>query len=188
MARIKYGVSNVHYAVATTDATTGAITYGEVKPLPGCVSLTLDQQGESVDEYADNILWFHMDVNNGYSGNIEFEELPESFRTDVLGEEKDKAGVLWESADAGVVEFALLFQFEIGGDPAVNGKRGCMMRCTASRPSIAGTTKEATITPQHETLNLTAMPRIADHIVKASCESTSDKYAGWFTAVPEKTA
>ena len=44
MARIKYGVSNVHYAVATTDATTGAITYGTVKPLPGCVSLALDQQ------------------------------------------------------------------------------------------------------------------------------------------------
>ena len=79
-----------------------------------------------------------------------------------------------------------MFQFEVNGDPAVTGKRGCLLRCTASRPSIAGSTREATVTPQHDTLNLTAMPRVSDHLVKASCESTSAAYANWFQAVPTK--
>lgn len=185
MARIKYGLSNVFYAVATA-GTGGALIYGTVKPLPGVVAMTLDQQGEAVDEYADNILWFHMDTNNGYSGSLELEELPDDFRKDVLGEVEDTNGVLWENADSPVVEFALMFQFEVNGDPTVTGKRGCLMRCTASRPSIAGSTREATVTPQHDTLNLTAMPRVSDHLVKASCESTSAAYADWFQAVPVK--
>lgn len=183
MARIKYGLSNVHYAKATA-GTGGTLTYGTVKPLLGAVAMTLDQQGEAVDEYADNILWFHMDTNNGYSGSLELEELSDDFRKDILGEVEDTDGVLWENADAQVVEFALMFQFEVNGDPTVTGKRGCLMRCTASRPSIAGSTREATVTPQHETVNLTAMPRVSDHLVKASCESTSDAYATWFSAVP----
>lgn len=185
MARIKYGLSNVHYAKATA-GTGGALTYDTPKPLLGAVAMTLDQQGEAVDEFADNILWFHMDTNNGYSGSLELEELSDDFRKDILGEEEDTDGVLWENADASVVEFALMFQFEVNGDPTVTGKRGCLMRCTASRPSIAGSTREATVTPQHDTLNLTAMPRVSDHLVKASCESTSAAYANWFSAVPTK--
>ena len=185
MARIKYGLSNVHYAKATA-GTGGTLTYGTVKPLLGAVAMTLDQQGEAVDEYADNILWFHMDTNNGYSGSLELEELSDDFRKDILGEEEDTKDVLWENADSPVVEFALMFQFEVNGDPTVTGKRGCLMRCTASRPSIAGSTREATVTPQHDTVNLTAMPRVSDHLVKASCESTSDAYATWFSAVPTK--
>lgn len=185
MARIKYGLSNVHYAKATA-GTGGALTYDTPKPLLGAVAMTLDQQGEAVDEYADNILWFHMDTNNGYSGSLELEELSDEFRKDILGEVEDTDGVLWENADAQVIEFALMFQFEVNGDPTVTGKRGCLMRCTASRPSIAGSTREATVTPQHDTVNLTAMPRVSDHLVKASCESTSDAYATWFSAVPTK--
>lgn len=185
MARIKYGLSNVHYAKATA-GTGGALTYDAPKPLLGAVAMTLDQQGEAVDEYADNILWFHMDTNNGYSGSLELEELSDDFRKDILGEVEDTNGVLWENADSPVIEFALMFQFEVNGDPTVTGKRGCLMRCTASRPSIAGSTREATVTPQHDTVNLTAMPRVSDHLVKASCESTSDAYADWFEAVPVK--
>lgn len=185
MARIKYGLSNVHYAKATA-GTGGALTYDTPKPLLGAVAMTLDQQGEAVDEYADNILWFHMDTNNGYSGSLELEELSDDFRKDILGEVEDTDGVLWENADAQVIEFALMFQFEVNGDPTVTGKRGCLMRCTASRPSIAGSTREATVTPQHDTVNLTAMPRVSDHLVKASCESTSAAYANWFQAVPTK--
>ena len=39
MARIKYGLSNVHYAKATA-GTGGTLTYGTVKPLLGAVAMT----------------------------------------------------------------------------------------------------------------------------------------------------
>lgn len=182
MAKIRYGLSNCYYAPITTTGNTE--TYGTPVALPGAVSLTLEASGDTIDEYADNITWFHMDVNNGYSGTFECEVLGDDFKTAILGETADTNNVLWENSDAGVTEFALLGQFEIGGDSTVTGKRFCFLRCTASRPANNGSTKEATITPQHDTLNITCMPRISDHYVKCSCESTSASYAGWFSAVP----
>ena len=186
MARIKFGISNVKYAPVTAEAQDGTLTYGEVQDLPGTVALTLDTAGEEITEYADNIVWYAQNVNQGYTGSLELEELPDAFRTAILGDELDQSNVLWENADAEPTQFALLFQFQIGGDASVNGKRGCLLRCTASRPSAAMNTKEATITPNHDTLNIVAMPRVNDHLVRASAESTSSAYANWFTAVPVK--
>ena len=185
MARIKYGISNVYYAPVTGESG-GVLTYGQVTPLIGAVALTLDASGEEIREYADNVIWYAQDVNNGYTGTLEIEELPEDFRTTILGEEKDTNDVLWESSDAQVTEFALLWQFEVGGDATVTAKRGCLLRCTASRPAISGQTKEATITPNHDTVNIVAMPRVSDHLAKATCESTSASFATWFNAVPVK--
>lgn len=181
MARIKYGISNVYYAVATES--NGTLTYGVPAKLEGAVALSLDASGDEIREFADNIVWFAQNINQGYSGTLELEELPDAFRTAVLGETADANDVLWENSDATSREFALLFQFDVAGSQTVTGKRGALLRCTASRPSLAGNTKEDTISPNHDTLNIVAMPRTDDHYVKASAESTSASYANWFTAV-----
>ena len=184
MAKIRYGLSNCYYA-KYNGLVNDAESYATPVQMPGAVAITLDPSGESVDEYADNILWFHSDVNNGYSGSLEVEVLGDDFRKDILGEEEDSAGVLFENSDAPVVEFALLGQFQLEGDNDT-GKRFCLFRCTASRPSMNGSTKEATISPQHDTVNLTAMPRVSDHMTKATAKNSSDKYATWFNNVVTK--
>ena len=73
MGRIRYGIKNVHYAVATAGQDE-SLTYATPVAIPGAKSISLDAQGESVDEYADNVSWWHGDVNNGYSGTLEFED------------------------------------------------------------------------------------------------------------------
>lgn len=185
--RIRYGISNCYYAKATLGAN-NVLTYGTPVALPGAVAISLEASGEEFTEYADNVEWFKQTLNNGYTGTLELEEIPESFRIDILGEEKDGADVLFENANTLASEFALLWQFEIGDDANVNGKRTALFRCTCSRPGITGNTKTETIAPDHETINISAMPRIADHYVKASALSTSSKYATWFDAVVTKTA
>lgn len=185
--RIRYGISNCYYAIATQGAG-GALTYAAPVAMPGAVAISLEASGEEFTEWADNVEWFKQALNNGYNGTLELEELPESFRTDVLGEEKDSADVLFENSKASMKEFALLWQFEIADDANVTGKRTALFRCKASRPGISGTTKRETITPDHETINISAMPRINDNYVKASAESTSSKYANWFQAVVTKSA
>ena len=67
MGRIRYGIKNAHYSVATDDGT-GALTYGTPVAIPGAKSISLEPEGESVDEYADNVKWWHTDTNNGYMG------------------------------------------------------------------------------------------------------------------------
>ena len=183
--KIKYGISKCYYAKATDDGT-GTLTYATPVALPGAVSLSLEQNGEVNNFYADNIIYWTGNANNGYQGDLEIALIPDAFRTDILGETLDAKGMYVERSSDPQAEFALLFQFE-GDDKAT---RHAMYRCVANRPSVSGTTKEASIEPQTETITITAMPRISDEVVKARCPytaSTSSSYYTWFSAVVEPT-
>ena len=181
MAKIKYGLRNVYYAKATDDGT-GNLTYETPVRIAGAVNLSLEAQGDTNPFYADDIVYFQSSSNNGYSGTLEVALIPDSFRKDILGEtEGTQDTVMYEYANAPTVEFALLFEFQTDE----NATKHCLYRCTASRASVEGQTKEAGITPQTETLNITAMPRIDDYLVKAKCPSTSSAYATWYTEVHE---
>ena len=149
--KIKYGIKNCYYAVATI-ATNGSATYGTPVALPGAVSISLEPQGESEPFYADNIVYYTSVANNGYEGDLELAKIPEAFMTDVLGYAADGNGVLYEDANAPAVHFALMFQFE--GD--AHAKRHVMYNCTATRPAVSGNTKEDSITPATETITVTA--------------------------------
>lgn len=181
--KIKYGIKNVYYAVATI-AANGSATYQAPVALPGAVSLSLDAQGETSPFYADNIVYYTSVANNGYEGDLEIAKIPDSFLTDVLGYVSDKNDVLFEDADAPVVHFALLFQFE--GDK--HAKRHVLYNCTATRPSVSGTTKEESIEPQTETISITATsvynPGYDKNVIKASVTpSEASQYNGWLTSV-----
>lgn len=181
MAKIDFGFCNAYYAKATDDGT-GTLTYETPVRFPGMVDLALEAQGDRTEFYADDIIYFSSTANNGYSGTLEVATLPDSFRKDILGEvEGTQDKVLYEYANAGTVEFALLFEIQ----QDVNATRRCLYRCTASRAAVNAHTKEASITPQTSTLNITAMPRINDHLVISKCPSTSSAYDTWFNSVHE---
>lgn len=181
--KIKYGIKNVYFAKATQGAG-GALSYSSPVPIKGAVSLSLEAQGDTNTFYADNIAFFTSTANNGYQGDLEVALIPDSFRTDILGEELDAKGIYVEKTNVPQVEFALLFQFE--GDE--NGTRHCLYRCTASRPAVNGQTKEESIEPQTESITITAMPRINDEVVKSRCPAGAADYDTWFSAVVEPTA
>lgn len=187
--KIKYGIKNVYYAVATLAADNSA-TFDTPVALPGAVSLTLDPEGDNNIFYADNIAYYTTYANNGYSGSLELALIPDAFRKDVLGEIEDSKDVLVEEQGAPSVHFALMFQFE--GDEKAT--RHVMYNCVASRPSTNGNTKEASIEPQTETINLTATSvynaSLDKNIVKARTSDSTDTttYTGWFTAVYTPTS
>lgn len=181
--KIKYGLKSVYYSVAALAADNSA-TYATPVALPGAVSLTLDAEGETTTFYADNIAYYVTAANNGYSGSLELAIVPDSFRTDVLGESSDSStGLQYEAADVQPKHFALLFQFE--GDDAAT--RHVIYNCMATRPSVSSSTKETSVTPVTETLNLTAtsvyVSAVTADVVKGKMESGASGYANFFTAV-----
>ena len=187
--KIKYGVCNVHCAPATI-ASTGAATYGTVFDMPGCVSITLDQESEKTVFYADNIeYWIGMN-NHGYSGSIEFAVIPDKFKTDILGYLVDNKGVLLEDADAPIQHFALMFEFNTD----IKARRHVLYNCICSRPSVSGTTKEENITPQTESLDLEVgtvyNSALSKNLVKANSMEGTDTttYEGWYSAVYQPSA
>lgn len=187
--KIKYGLKNVHYAVATI-ATNGSATYGTPAAIPGAVSLSLDPQGDTTKFYADNIVYFTSVANNGYEGDLEVALIPDTFKKDVLGYITDAGGVLVEDVNAAATHFALTFQFE--GD--VNATKHVLYNCTAARPSASGSTKEDTIEPQTETISITATSiynaSLNKDIVKAEANqaTASTAFAAWETAIYTATS
>jgi len=186
--KVKYGLKNVYYAVATIDASTNTATYATPVAWPGAVNLSLDAEGDTTKFRADNIDYWVGQSNNGYSGDFESALIPDSFRKSVLGDVEDANGVLAEDAGAKTVQFALLFQFE--GD--ANATRHVLYNCSATRPSVSGATTEETIEPQTETLSLTAVSihnaSLNKDLVKARCGESDTPYSSWFSAVYQPTS
>lgn len=186
--KIRYGIKNVYYAVATI-AANGSATYSTPVALPGAVSMSLDAQGDTNKFFADDIVYYTSVANNGYEGSLELAKVPDSFLTDCLGYITDTNDVLIEDANATPAHFALLFQFE--GD--THAKRGALYNCVASRPSVAGDTKQESIEPKTETINLTCTSiynaTLDTDITRASCTpSESTQYNAWLTAVYQTTS
>lgn len=182
--KVKYGISNVHYAKMTIQ-NDGTITYGTPVAIPGAVSLTADPEGDTTPFYADNTVYWSSVSNNGYSGDLEVAMLPDSFITDILGAEIDSNGAIFEANNDQNAPFALMFQ--VDGDKA--NKRVVYYNVTAQRPGAEANTTEDTKEPQTDTLSITMTPRTTDRLVKCSMELTEDNtaaYNGFFNAVYEK--
>lgn len=182
--KIKYGLKNVYYAIATI-AADGTATYDTPVAFPGAVSLSMEPQGDPSPFYADNIVYYVGNSNNGYSGDLEMARITDDFKTDVLGYIADQKDVLVENMNAEAVHFALLFQFE--GDEKAT--QHVLYNCTATRPGANGSTKEDTVSPETETITITATSiynaSLETDIVKAEANeaTNSTTYSGWTSAV-----
>lgn len=185
--KVKYGLKNVYYAIAHIDVQTNTATYDAPVRWPGAVNLSQEQQGETTKFRADNIDYWVGNSNNGYSGDFESALIPESFRRDVLAEIEDSNGIMVEDAGAKTVHFALMFQFE--GD--AHATRHVLYNCTATRPTISGTTTEETIEPQTETVTITGVAihnaALDKDLVKARCPEDNPKYSTFFDEVYQPT-
>lgn len=180
--KVKFGLSNVYYAVATI-ANDGSATYGTPKRLPGAVNLSLDAQGESSPFYADNVTYWTSTSNAGYEGDFELALIPDDFKKDILGYKEDSTGILYEVTNAPTVNFALLFQFE--GDK--NATRHVLYNCTSGRPGIGSETTTDSTEPTTETLPITATSiynaATDENITKARATTTDSAYSTWFESV-----
>ncbi len=178
--KVKFGLNKVHYAKITSWTDDGVPTFAAPVRIPGAVSLSIDAEGEAENFFADNGVYYVINNNSGYTGDLEIALVTTDFATEILGEKLDNNGVLVERNDAELAEFALLFEFE--GDK--NKIRHVLYRCSASRPATESATTEDETEVKTETLSLkaTALP---DGLVKSkTCENTDETtYNNWYKSV-----
>lgn len=177
--KVKFNVKNVHYALLKKSET-GEITFDTPVPIPGARSISMDPQGDVTKWYADGVVYYTTVANNGYDGSLEVAILPESFRTDVLGEAIDEKKVLVESSNVQPKNCALLFEFD--GDQ--KGIRHVLYNCTVTRPTIAGNTTEDSKKPETESISISASP-LENGQIKAKTSDATDEatYANWYKSV-----
>ena len=181
--KVKFGLSNCVIA-PITNVGDSTYTYGTPISVPGAVNLSLSPAGDTNDFYADNLIYFSSTANQGYEGDLEIAMIPDEIRTGILGETTDSNGALVESANDTIKNFA--FGFQIEGDK--QNRRFWYYNCSLTRPANNGATIEASITPQTDTLNMKAMPRLTDKKVRVMLEKTEENaatYNSFFSTVYE---
>ena len=105
--KVKFGLNKVHYAKITSYDEEGVPTFAKPVRIPGAVSLSIDAEGEASNFYADDGVYYVINNNSGYTGDLEIALVPLEFATDILGEKLDEKGVLTETNTAEVSQFAL---------------------------------------------------------------------------------
>lgn len=180
--KVKFGLNKVHYAKITGyDEETGMPIYGTPKRIPGAVSISVDAEGEAENFYADDSVYYVINNNSGYTGELEIALIPLDFAQEILGEKLDAHGVLFERNTDEVAQFAIMFEFS--GDK--HKIRHVLYCCTASRPNTEGSTTEESKEVKTETLSFTAAPLVNGLVKGKTTEATAQSaYDDWYKAVP----
>ena len=153
--KVHFGLKNVYYAKITY--TSGTPSWTTPVACPGAVSLTLSKEGSETDFYADDVKYYHIATNNGYTGTLEMADFPIAMRQALWNQTLSTTSkMIIEDVDAEPNEFALMF--EIDGDQTP--ERYCFYRCMASRPDVASSTKADSVEVQTQSCDLTVMPVI----------------------------
>lgn len=177
--KVRFNLKNMHYAVATE--ADGALTFATPVAVPGAVSLSLSAQGELTKFYADGIVYYQSQANDGYQGDLEMALFPPQMLMDVWGyTQGETSKVLTEHADVEPATFALLF--EIDGD--ADQQHYVMYACTGTRPGVGSTTNTNTKEPQTQTSTITAAP-MANGIVfaRTTGDTPPATKTGWYSNV-----
>ena len=87
--KVKFGLQNVYWAKINEwgedpDGNKTVPAYGPSKHLPGAVSLSIDANGESENFYADNGVYYVINNNAGYTGDLEIALITTEFATEIL--------------------------------------------------------------------------------------------------------
>ena len=80
--KVKFGLNKVHYAKITSYDEEGVPTFAKPVRIPGAVSLSIDAEGEASNFYADDGVYYVINNNSGYTGDLEIALVPLEFATD----------------------------------------------------------------------------------------------------------
>jgi len=153
--KVEFGLEQVHVAFIDEETSAeGSPAWVAPQAIPGVVSLTASPEGDTNDFYADNTKYYTSTTNNGYTGSVEFANIPDDVLAEMLGMTVDDNGMLVESTEDKQKEFALMG--EVKGD--TKNRRFLYYRCKAARPSQDSATSDTGETPDTDNLDITILP------------------------------
>ena len=151
--KITFGLKNVHYSIAT-QSTDGTWTFATPAKLPGAQEFTSDIIGGTTPVYADDQIVATLVANGGRTLTLKMTEVPDDFKTSVLGYKELDNGNYVEVTNAKPVTFAL--GCEIQGD--VKARRVWFYLCNVAPLNEATKSKADSIEANAITLNITVRP------------------------------
>lgn len=182
---VEFGIENLHIAEFNEDG----VSYKTPVAVKGTVEIKLKKKIEDVTLYADNGVYFSLNANNGYEGELSIYNFDDEFKINYFGYKKDANGVLVEPNILYPKPVALLFK--IKGDK--EDRATVLFNCVFGKPDSNFKTIEDKL--EVEALNVefkavpVEFPKFDDKVIQASTVD-KDKKKTWFTKVyiPSKEA
>lgn len=196
MAKVKFGLSNIHLFALTEEVDSGTgettMSYGDAVAFPGAVELTLSAESDEPDPfYADDSVYYQpAAISKGYTGTLTVAKLPESIKTKFLNFIKDQDDAVIEVESTEKKYFAMTCENQTDDYPI----KKVFYKCSFGLPELSMSTIEDSKEPQTDAIPITIIPTAEKFeytdgagvvrktsVVSGTADSSSDAsvYANW---------
>ena len=181
--KVEFGISNLYVGTYTV-GTTGTVTMGTGYHQAGAVSFSPEEQSESNNFYADNVIYWSGYTGGTFEGDLEVAKFDDTFKTQFLGYiQKASDGGLAVVKNATKPKVYIAFQVE--GD--AESRRIIMYNCSLGGITREYATEEESIEPATETIAVTVAGDNKTGISMVSYNQATSGYSTLFTNPPAPT-
>ena len=181
--KVEFGISNLYVGTYTV-GTTGTVTMGTPYYQAGAISFSPEEQSESNNFYADNVIYWSGYSGGTFEGDLEVAKFDDTFKTQFLGYiQKASDGGLACVKNATKPNVYIAFQVE--GD--AESRRVIMYNCSLGGITREYATEEESIEPATETIAVTVAGDNKTGISMVSYNQATTGYSTLFTNPPAPT-
>ena len=178
--KVEFGISNLYVGTYTV-GTTGTVTMGTPYHQAGAISFSPEEQSESNNFYADNVIYWSGYSGGTFEGDLEVAKFDDTFKTQFLGYiQKASDGGLACVKNATKPNVYIAFQVE--GD--AESRRVIMYNCSLGGITREYATEEESIEPATETIAVTVAGDNKTGISMVSYNQATSGYSTLFTNPP----
>lgn len=174
--KVEFGISKLHVGTYVV-SDQGVVTLGTPYHQPGAVGFTPEEQSESNNFHADNIIYWSGYSGGTFEGDLEVAIFSDEFKKRFLGYKTLTSGGLATVKNA--VKPNVYIAFEIDGDE--ESRRVIFYNCSLGAISREYHTIEDTKEPVTETLSVTAVGDNASGVTRAVFKPGDSGYNSLFT-------
>ena len=181
--KVEFGISNLYVGTYSVN-TSGTVTMGTPYHQAGAVSFSPEEQSESNNFYADNVIYWSGYTGGTFEGDLEVAKFDDTFKTQFLG-------YISKASDGGlaVVKNAkkpnVYIAFQVEGD--AESRRIIMYNCSLGGITREYATEEDSIEPATETISVTVAGDNTSGISMVSYGQATSGYSTLFTNPPAPT-
>ena len=164
--------------------TTGTVTMGTPYHQAGAISFSPEEQSESNNFYADNVIYWSGYSGGTFEGDLEVAKFDDTFKTQFLG-------YIQKASDGGLavvknaVKPNVYIAFQVEGD--AESRRIIMYNCSLGGITREYATEEEGIEPATETIAVTVAGDNKTGISMVSYNQATTGYSTLFTNPPAPT-
>ena len=174
--KVEFGISQLH--VGTYTVSGDSVTLGTPYHQKGTVSFSPEEQSESNNFYADNIIYWSGYSGGSIEGDLEVAMFDDEFKKQFLGYRELTNGGLANIKNATKPDVYIAFQVE--GD--AESRRVILYNCSLGAVTREYNTIEESKEPATETIAVTAVGDNATGVTMAVFKPADSGYATLFTS------